>query len=137
MNGIDISGYVSKQIESRFAESGRRIRTTAQTLRTVAQELRDDPTTSAGADFAERGADFIDRVGSYFEETDLETMMGDAEAFSLRQPLIVAAAGITAGILASRLLKATASRRSRLSEPSAYYTNVPAAGAYGAPEYGT
>ena len=129
MNDLDLSGFVTKQIESRSADSGRRIRATAQTLRSVAQELRNDPTTEAAADFAERGADVIDRVGGYFEQTDFETMMADAERFSRSQPLIVAAVGVTAGILASRLLKATAARRGERAE-------APAASYYAA-EYGT
>ncbi len=111
MNNIDLTGYVAKQIETRSADSGRRIRATAQTLRTVAQELRDDPATTPAADLAERGAEMIDRVGSYFEQTDFTTMVSDAETFSRQRPWVVAAAGLAAGILASRLVKATAARR--------------------------
>lgn len=108
---IDLSGYVTKQIETRSADSGRRIKATAQTLRTVAEELRNDPTTNPAADLAERGAEMIDRIGTYFEETDFATMVSDAETFSRQQPWVVAAAGLAAGILASRLVKATAARR--------------------------
>ena len=116
MSTIDFSGYLTKQLENRSAESGRRIRTTAQTLRTVAQELREDATTAAAADFAERGAEWIDRVGSYLERTDFTTMMADAERFSREQPLVVAAAGLATGMLASRLIRATTARRSQMSE---------------------
>ena len=108
---IDFSGFFTKQIESRTAESGRRIRTTAQTLRTVADELRDDPATSPAADFADRGAEVIERIGSYVEQTPLTQMIADAEQFSHEQPWVVASAGIAAGMLAARLVKSTAARR--------------------------
>lgn len=111
MDTTDFSGYVTKQLEARTADSGRRIKTTAETMRTVAEQLRNDSNTAVAADLAERGADLIDRVGSYIEETPLDRMMADAEALSRRQPWIVAGAGIAAGILASRLLKSTAARR--------------------------
>ena len=111
MQSVDFSGYITKQIEARSSESGRRIRTTAQTVRTVADQLRNDPNTAMAADLAERGADVIDRVGTYVEQTPLDRMLADAERFSRRQPWIVATAGLVAGIMASRLLKSTAARR--------------------------
>jgi hypothetical protein len=91
-----------------------RIHAAAETLRGVARELRDDPATCAVADFAERGAQMIDRAGSYLEQTSLEKMFADARRFSRERPLVVAAAGIAAGIVASRLLKATAAPDGRV-----------------------
>jgi hypothetical protein len=111
MSTMDFQGYLTKQIEARSSDSGRRIRTTAQTIRTVADQLRNDPNTAMAADFAERGADVIDRIGAYVEQTPLDRMMADAEMFSRRQPWVVATAGLAAGILASRLVKSTAARR--------------------------
>lgn len=85
--------------------------TTADTLRTVAERLRQDPTTEMAADFAERGAAVIENVGTYLESTPLDRMISDAERFSRERPLLVAAAGLTVGMLASRLVKSTAARR--------------------------
>lgn len=107
----NLTGYITDQIQNRTAESGRRIRTTAETLRAVAQELRSDATTAGAANLAELGADMIDRVGNYVETTDLSTMVADAERFGRRQPWVVATAGLAAGLLASRLIKSTAARR--------------------------
>jgi hypothetical protein len=111
MNNLNFGSYLTKQIESRSAESGRRIRSTAQTLRSVATQLRSDPTTSSAADLAERGAQMVDDIGSYFEQTDFNTMMADAQRFSRQRPWVVATAGLAAGLLASRLVKATAAHR--------------------------
>ena len=108
MNSLEIGSFVSKQIESRSAESGRRMRSTAQTLRTIATELRNDPTTSAAADFADRGAQMVDDIGSYFERSDFNTMIADAQRVSRERPWLVASVGLAAGMLASRLIKATA-----------------------------
>jgi hypothetical protein len=111
MNSLDIGSYLTKQIESRSADSGRRIRSTAQTLRTIATELRNDPATSSAADFAERGAQIVDDIGSYFERSDFNTMMWDAQRVSRERPWLVATVGLAAGMLASRLVKATAAHQ--------------------------
>jgi hypothetical protein len=107
----NFQNYVTKQVQTRSAEYGGRIRTTAQTVRTVADQLREDPATGMAADFAGRGADVLDRVGSYVEQTPLDQMLEDAEALGRRQPLVVAAAALAAGIFVSRLIKSTAARR--------------------------
>ncbi|HLX26677.1 MAG TPA: hypothetical protein VKR05_06765 [Candidatus Cybelea sp.] len=108
---MDFQGYLTKQFEARSSDSGKRIRSTAETIRSVADQLRSDPNTSMAADFAERGADVIDRIGVYVEQTPLDQMMSDAERFSRQNPWVVATAGLAAGILASRLVKSTAARR--------------------------
>lgn len=111
MNTTDFSTFLTNQIETRSAESGRRIRSTAQNLRSIAAQLRNDPATSGAADLTERGADIADRLGSYLEQTDIRQIVADAEAFGRDRPWVVAGAGLAAGILASRLLKSTAARR--------------------------
>jgi hypothetical protein len=131
MSTTDFQGYLTKQIEARSSDSGRRIRTTAQTIRTVADQLRSDPNTAMAADFAERGADFIDRIGAYIEQTPLDRMMADAELFSRRRPWVVATAGLAAGIMASRVVKSTAARRAMpdtMTEPMPMTETMPAAG---------
>lgn len=117
MQSIDFSSYITKQIQDRSSESGRRIRTTAQTMRTVADQLRNDPNTAMAADLAESGADVVDRLGEYVEQTSLDQMLADAEALSRRQPWIIATAGLAVGIVASRLLKSTAARRDIMVTP--------------------
>ncbi|HYL27990.1 MAG TPA: hypothetical protein VEW74_09165 [Candidatus Nitrosotalea sp.] len=112
----DLSNYLTRQIEARSSDYGARILTTAQTVRSVAQQLRDDPNTAAAADLAERGADVIESIGAYVERTPLDRMVADAEAFSRRQPWVLATAGVAAGILMSRLLKSTAARRQSITD---------------------
>jgi hypothetical protein len=114
MKRTNFSDYVSRQIEERTSESGRRIRTTARTMRSVAEQLRHDPNTAMASDLAERGADAIDRVGAYLQVTPIDKMLADADELGRRRPWIVVTAGLAAGVVASRLLKSTASRRTRV-----------------------
>jgi hypothetical protein len=111
MNGSNVNGYFTRQIESRSVDSGRRIRRAAQRLRTLANQLRQAPSTAGAANFADRGAGAVDRVGPYLERANLEQMIADAERFGRRKPLALATAGIAVGMLAARLLKSTAARR--------------------------
>ncbi len=123
MTNQAISAYLTKQVEIRSTDFGRRFRTTAQTLHTIAEQLRNDATTHATADFADRGADIIDRIGSYFENSDVDVLMAGAEDFSRDRPWAVATIGIATGLLASRLLKSTAARRHAIAESDTMTTN--------------
>lgn len=111
MSTFDIGGFISREVETRAADSGRRIRATAQTLRNVAGDLREDPNTRMAADLTLQCSDAVARAGSYLEQTSLHQMIADAERFSRKRPLIVTTVGLTAGFIASRLIKATAARR--------------------------
>jgi hypothetical protein len=127
MTNENTSAYLTKQVEKRTTDVGRRICTTAQTLHTIAEQLRGDVNTHAAADFADRGADIFDRIGSYLENSALDVLISDAEDFSRERPWAVAATGIAAGLLAARLLKSTAARRHMLAE-SQFTTTNPADG---------
>ena len=118
MDSTNFSGYLAQQVDERRADSGRRIRKTAQTMRTVAGQLRGDANAAIGADWVERGAEVVDRMGAYVESTSLEQMMADAESLSRRQPWVIAAAGLATGVLAARLLKSTAARRQSRTKSS-------------------
>lgn len=118
MPNEQIPSSIVKQIDMRATELGGRIRTTAQTLHTIAEHLRADANTSAAAGLAERGSALIDNVGTYFENSDFDTFVADAETFSRERPWTIASVGLAAGIVAARILKAAASRRHALTESS-------------------
>lgn len=111
MSTFDIGGFISRELETRAANSGRRISATAQTLRNVAGDLREDPNTRIAADLTLQCSEAVARAGSYLENTSLHQMIADAECLSRRRPWAVASVGLTAGFLASRFIKATAARR--------------------------
>ena len=111
MSTFNIGGFIAREVETRAADSGRRVGATAQTLRNVAGDLREDPNTRVVADLALQCSDAVARAGTYLETTSLHQMIADAEQFSRRRPWAMATIGLTAGFMASRLVKSTAARR--------------------------
>ncbi len=111
MANQQVTTLLKQQVETRSQGLGQNVRITAKTLHTVAGELRQDAETHGAADMADRGADFIERIGIYLEQSDFDALISDAEEFSRKRPWAVATIGAAAGLVASRLLKSTATRR--------------------------
>ena len=63
------------------------------------------------ANAASKLAQYAEKVGGYLREKDPDALLADAEDFGRRQPWVVAAGGLALGLAASRLLKASSSRR--------------------------
>ena len=103
-------GRISEQVDQRSTQAGERITGTASDVRTIAQELRNQG-KEAPANLAEQAASQADRLGDYLKGASGDRILRDAEDFARRQPMLVAAAGLALGFAASRLLKASSSRR--------------------------
>ena len=58
-------------------------------------------------------AERTERLGGYLSSANSDRLLRDVEGFARRQPWLMAAAGATAGFLASRFLKASGSRDSQ------------------------
>jgi hypothetical protein len=103
-------GRLSDQVDQRSTQAGERIAGTASDVRSIAEELRsrgkDGPAT-----IADQVAGQADRVGDYLKGASGDRILRDVEDVARRQPLLVAAAGLALGFAASRLLKASSSRR--------------------------
>jgi hypothetical protein len=103
-------GRLSDQVDQRSTQAGERIAGTASDVRSIAEELRsqgkDGPAT-----LADQVAGQADRVGDYLKGASGDRILRDVEDVARRQPLLVAAAGLALGFAASRLLKASSSRR--------------------------
>jgi len=63
------------------------------------------------AKLAEQAADRAERVSRYLTDSDADRILGDVEDFGRRQPWAVIAGGLALGLVASRFLKASSSRR--------------------------
>jgi len=63
------------------------------------------------AGITEGMADRIEQAGSYLERTSGDDLLHDVEDFARRRPWLVAGAGLVAGLVASRFLKASSERR--------------------------
>ena len=103
-------GRISEQVDQRSTQAGERITSTASDVRSIAQELRTQG-KDAPANLAEQVAGQADRLGDYLKGASGDRILRDAEDFARRQPMLVAAAGLALGFAASRLLKASSSRR--------------------------
>lgn len=133
---------VREQVDTRSTQAGEQVSATAQALRTTGRSLHDEG-QDAPARAAEQLAGYAERLGDYLTNTDGEQLLHDAEDFGRRQPLAAIGLGLVAGLAASRLLKASSSRRYEnrqtsapaatpaLSPPSPAAETRPMAGAVG------
>ncbi|GEM_PF-2645850 len=113
MNGYP-KEFLTRQVEQRSADLGRQVLGAADSLHRIAQQLRQDELAHRAADLADGGAAMIERFGRYLQESDFDQLVSDAEEFGRERPLAVAAAGLVAGFVASRMLKASAAQRHTL-----------------------
>ncbi|HEU5252443.1 MAG TPA: hypothetical protein VFU16_03845 [Solirubrobacterales bacterium] len=103
---------VRHQIDQRSTEAGERVTGTAHDLRSVGEELRKQG-KDGPAKLADRAAEQTERVGGYLKDTGPDKMLEDAEEFGRRRPWAALAAGMAAGIVAARFLKASSRNRYR------------------------
>lgn len=98
------------QVDLRSTQAGERVGGLASDVRSVGEQLRgqgkDQP-----ARLAEQAADRAERLGGYLRDSDGDRILGDVEDFGRRQPWVVVAGGLALGLVASRFLKASSSRR--------------------------
>jgi ElaB/YqjD/DUF883 family membrane-anchored ribosome-binding protein len=98
------------QVDQRSTEAGERVGSVASDARSVAQTLREQGKEQP-AKLAEQAADRAERLGDYLKSSDADRILRDVEDFGRRQPWAVIAGGVALGLLASRFLKASSSRR--------------------------
>jgi gas vesicle protein len=98
------------QVDRRSSEAGQRVGGFASDVRSVSDQLREQGKDQP-ARLAEQAADRAERVSGYLTENDAERILGDVEDFGRRQPWVVIAGGAALGLVASRFLKASSSRR--------------------------
>jgi hypothetical protein len=103
--------FVVRQLGDRSTVLGTRVSQTAQDLRRIASDLRASETVGGTADLADRGADAVDRLGSYLQDADGDRLIADLETFARRRPWAMATAALAAGFAASRVMRASSSRR--------------------------
>jgi hypothetical protein len=108
----------SDQLGQRSTQAGRQLSRTAEDVRGVAGELRRQGKDTP-ARMAEQAAAQADRVADYLKAASGERILRDVEDFARGRPWAVAAGGLALGFVASRLLKASSSRRYQTAEPVA------------------
>jgi hypothetical protein len=100
-----------EQVDQRTAQAAEQASGMAQVARRVGDELRQQG-NAGQARYADQAAEQVERLGDYLRRADADTLLRDIESFGRRQPMVMAAGGMVAGVLAARFVKASASRRS-------------------------
>ena len=108
--GDRIQETARDQIDQRSTDAGERVQSLSSDLRSVGERLREDG-KEGPANLAEQAADRAERFGGYLSDSDANTILEDVEDLGRRQPWLVLAGGIAAGIVSARLLKASSSSR--------------------------
>jgi hypothetical protein len=98
------------QVDQRSTQAGEKVGTFATDVRSVGQQLREQGKDQP-AKLADQAADRAERLGGYLRDNDADRILGDVEDFGRRQPWVVIAGGVALGLVASRFLKASSTRR--------------------------
>jgi hypothetical protein len=98
------------QVDTRSTQAGERVSDMAGDARSVAQQLRQQGKDQP-AKLAEQAAQRAESLGDYLQRSDGDTILRDVEDFGRRRPWAVIAGGLALGVVASRFLKASSSRR--------------------------
>ena len=111
------------QVDQRSTDAGERVSSMAGDARSVAEELRNQGKDQP-AKLAEQAAQRAESLGNYLQRSDGDTILRDVEDFGRQRPWAVIAGGLALGIVASRFLKASSTRRYESSFESS--RNLPA-----------
>ena len=98
------------QVDQRSTEAGERVGGMASDARSVSETLREQGKEQP-AKLAEQAADRAERLGDYLKSSDADRILQDVEDFGRRKPWAVIAGGVALGLVASRFLKASSTRR--------------------------
>jgi len=118
------------QVDQRSTEAGHRVGGIASDARSVGEQLRQQGKEQP-AKLADQAADRAERLGDYLKNSDADRILHDVEDFGRRQPWAVIAGGLALGLVASRFLKASSTRRyeetrqSRAQLPARTYERTP------------
>lgn len=113
-----ISDRATTEVDQRTSDLGERVSSVASDLREVGGKLEGQENGQA-ARVANSAADQAERVAGYLGDADGQQLLRDIEDLGRRQPWLVLAGGVAAGIAAARLLKASSTDRYQRSQSSA------------------
>jgi ElaB/YqjD/DUF883 family membrane-anchored ribosome-binding protein len=116
------------QLDDRTTQLGQQARSLAETLRRSGVEAQAHGSDDVGVERITAGvADRLERAGGYLERAHGDEMLRDAERFVRTRPWVVAGAAAAAGIVASRLFKASSERRYNQSTNTSKAVGAPVA----------
>jgi len=110
---------IREQVNQRSTMAAEQTRSIADVMRRTGSGLREEG-REGPANMAEQAADRAERLGSYLQDADADRILRDIEDFGRRRPWAIALGGAALGLVASRFLKASSSRRYQASGDYAY-----------------
>ena len=113
---------VRTEVGTRSTQAGEQADSVAQDVRSVGEHLRSEGKDKP-AELADKAAERVAEISDYLKRSDGDAILRDAERLGREKPWAVMAGGIALGIVASRFLKASSSRRYHELESS---SNLPA-----------
>jgi ElaB/YqjD/DUF883 family membrane-anchored ribosome-binding protein len=115
---------VREQVDTRSTQAGEQVQSVAQAMRQSGEQLRGQQKDGA-AKLVEGSAQRMERLGSYLEQSNADDILQEVEDFARRQPWAVAAGAFAVGLVASRFLKASSSRRYQQSDAYRFARRTP------------
>jgi ElaB/YqjD/DUF883 family membrane-anchored ribosome-binding protein len=110
---------IRAQVDQRSTQVGEQVSRQSGDMRAVGEQLRNQG-KDGPARVADQVAERTERVGTWLKESDGERILRDVEDFGRRNPWAIAAGGAAIGFMASRMLKASSSRRYEQQQPQRY-----------------
>jgi ElaB/YqjD/DUF883 family membrane-anchored ribosome-binding protein len=104
------ANQLREQLDTRTTDVGRQARSVGQALRQSGEKLRDEGNTQA-ASVTDSAAQRVEQLGEYLERVHGDELLRDAERFARQRPWVLAGVGLFAGLVASRMMKASSERR--------------------------
>jgi ElaB/YqjD/DUF883 family membrane-anchored ribosome-binding protein len=104
------ANQLREQLDTRTTDVGRQARSVAQALRQSGEKLRGEGNGQA-AGVTDNAAQRVELLGEYLERVQGDELLRDAERFARQRPWVLAGVGLFAGLVASRMMKASSERR--------------------------
>jgi hypothetical protein len=108
--GEDVSFQVREQLDQRSTQAGEQVHAMGHALHSAVEQLRGEG-KEVPAKVMTQLAERTEDLGAYLQSAQADEMLTDLERFARRRPWVTAGAGVLAGFVASRFVKASADRR--------------------------
>ena len=108
--GADVSFQVREQLDQRSTQAGEQVQAISHALQSGVEQLRSEG-NDVPAKVMTQLAEHAEDLGAYLQSAQADQIYTDIERFARRRPWVTAGAGVLAGFVASRFVKASADRR--------------------------
>jgi ElaB/YqjD/DUF883 family membrane-anchored ribosome-binding protein len=108
--GGEAAFQLREQLDQRSTQAGEQVQSIGKALQSGADQLRSEG-NDVPARVVEQVARRADDLGGYLQSAQADRILDDIESFARRRPWLTAGAGVLAGFLASRFVKASGERR--------------------------